>query len=69
MTLILNFGLVSKNFNMGYIFWTMGDRVLIDTLYINGPWKELSFGTKTLDYVTLILNFDLLLENNLDYIF
>jgi hypothetical protein len=29
VTLILNFDLVLQNFNLGYIFWTMGDGILI----------------------------------------
>jgi hypothetical protein len=57
-----------KNFNLDYIFWTMGDRMLIFHIYIS--WRDLSFCTKTFDLVTFILNFDLVLKNfNLSYIF
>jgi hypothetical protein len=61
VTLILNFDLVLKNFNLGYIFEP-------NVLDIDALWRDLSFGTKTFDLVTF--NFDLVLKNfNLRYIF
>jgi hypothetical protein len=58
--LILNFDLVLKNLNLGYIFlnqmfWGFGK------WDIDAWWRDLSFGTKTFDLVTL--NFDLVLKS------
>jgi hypothetical protein len=40
-----------------------------DTWDVDALCRDLSFGTKTFDFLTLILNFDLVLKNwNLDYI-
>jgi hypothetical protein len=59
-----------KTFNLDYILWIKCVRVLILEILIYVLWGDLSFSTKTVDLVTLILNFDLVLTNfNLDYIF
>jgi hypothetical protein len=52
----------AKNFNLGYKFWTASTMALI--FYIEySLWQDLSMGTNYFDFVTLILMFDLLIEN------
>jgi hypothetical protein len=68
VTFILNFDLVLKNTNLGYIFWTKCTRALI-LKNIDAWWRDIYFGTKTFDLVTFILKFDVLKNFNLDYIF
>jgi hypothetical protein len=67
VTLILNFGLVLKNFNLDYIFWTKCVKSS-DKWDIHALWRDLSFDAKTFHFETL--NFDLVLKSiNLGYIF
>jgi hypothetical protein len=45
-------------------------KIDFDTWDIDSLWRNLSFGTKTFDLVTVTLNFELVLKNfDLDYIF
>jgi hypothetical protein len=66
VTLILNFDLVLKNFNLGYIFWTKCVKALI--LEMENLYEDTFLLVPR--FFTLFLNFDLVLKNfNLGYIF
>jgi hypothetical protein len=63
VTLILNFDLALKKFNLGYIFSTKCAMALIHEIWMDD--EKTFFGTTTFDLVILILNFDLVLKKTL----
>jgi hypothetical protein len=68
LLLTLEFDLLIKNFNFGYIFWMVSIRVL--TFHINIPYNKIFLWVPKNDLVTLTFVFYLLFKNfNLGYIF
>jgi hypothetical protein len=50
--LTLRFGLLFKNFSIGYIFWIVSVKALMIS-FVYSLWQDLSIGTKMVDLLTL----------------